>query len=157
MGLLTDSGLRLRLVDSTRIQEPGDTGSDWRVFYSLGVPNWQCDFFRLTPARGVGHGESLKYFPVRAGDCLLADRGFSHLAGIDHVQRCGGRVIVRLNDQSAPLEDADGHPVVLLNLLRDTLWTALSISDCLARWHDTQRDLAEARRNRVPRIKCLLS
>jgi hypothetical protein len=126
-GLLTDSGLRLppahrglrmRLVDSILIQEPGDTGSHWRVFYSLGVPNWQCDFFRLTPARGVGHGESLKYFPVRAGDCLLADRGFSHLAGIDHVQRCGGRFIVRLNDQSAPLEDADGHPVVLLDWLQ---------------------------------------
>jgi hypothetical protein len=39
VGLLTDSGLRLRLVDSTRIQEPGDTGSQWRMLYSLEVPN----------------------------------------------------------------------------------------------------------------------
>ena len=87
------------------------------MLYSLGVPAWQCDFFRLTPARGAGHGESLKYFPVQPGDCLLADRGFSHLAGVDHVQRCGGRVIVRLNDQNTPLEHADGQPVVLLDWL----------------------------------------
>ncbi len=126
-GLLAESGLRLppahrglrmRLVDSTLIQEPGDTGSQWHVLYSLRVPAWQCDFFRLTPARGAGHGESLKYFPVQPGDCLLADRGFSHLAGVDHVHRCGGRVIVRLNDQNTPLEHADGQPVVLLDWLQ---------------------------------------
>ena len=46
---------------------------------------------------------------------------------------------------------------MLLNLLRDTLWPALSIPDCLANWSDIQRDLAEARRNRVPRVKDLLS
>ena len=66
------------------------------MLYSLRVPDWQCDCFRLTPARGAGHGESLKYFTIKRGDCLLADRGFSHLTGIEHVQRHGGSVIVRL-------------------------------------------------------------
>ena len=111
-------GLRMRLVDSTLIKEPGDTGSQWRVLYSLRVPDWQCDCFRLTSAKGAGHGESLKYFSLQRGDCLLADRGFSHLAGIEHVQRHGGSVIVRLNDQSTPLELADGSPMVLLDWLR---------------------------------------
>jgi hypothetical protein len=110
-------GLRLRLVDSTLIQEPGATGSQWRVLYSLSVPDWQCDFFRLTCAKGAGNGESLKYFAIKRGDCLLADRGFSHLAGIDHVQRHGGSVIVRLNQQNTPLEQADGRPVRLLDWL----------------------------------------
>jgi hypothetical protein len=110
-------GLRMRLVDSTVIKEPGDTGSQWRVLYSLRVPDWQCDFFRLSSAKGAGNGESLKYFSIKPGDCLLADRGFSHLAGIEHVQRCGGSVIVRLNDQSTPLEHGDGSPVVLLDWL----------------------------------------
>jgi hypothetical protein len=110
-------GLRMRLVDSTIIKEPGDTGSQWRVLYSLRVPDWQCDFFRLTSAKGAGNGESLKYFSIKRADCLLADRGFSHLAGIEHVQRSGGSVIVRLNDQSTPLEQEDGRPVVLLDWL----------------------------------------
>lgn len=109
----THRGLRMRLVDSTVIKEFGDTGSQWRVLYSLTVPGWQCDCFRLTPSTGAGNGESLKYFPVKAGDCLLADRGFSHLAGIESVQQRGGWVIVRLNDQSTPLEWEDGSPVEL--------------------------------------------
>ena len=125
-GLLKDSGmvlpqayrgLNMRLVDSTLIKEPGDTGSQWRVLYSLRVPDWQCDGFRLTSAKGSGNGESLKYFAIREGDCLLADRGFSHLAGVDHVHRAGGSVIVRLNEQNTPLEHADGSAVVLLDWL----------------------------------------
>lgn len=123
LGLLAESrmslpaphhGLRMRLVDSTLVQEPGATGSQWRVLYSLRVPDWQCDHFRLSPTRGAGNGESLKHFVIAPGDCLLADRGFSHLAGLDHVQRHGGHVIVRLNEQNTPLENQDGSPAELL-------------------------------------------
>ena len=114
----THRGLRMRLVDSTVIKEPGDTGSQWRVLYSLSVPDWQCDFFRLTSSKGAGNGESLKYFPVTKGDCLLADRGFSHLSGIEDLHRRGGRVIVRLNEQITPLELEDGSPVELLAWLK---------------------------------------
>ena len=113
----THRGLRMRLVDSTIIKEPGDTGSQWRVLYSLSVPGWQCDFFRLTPSKGAGNGESLKYFSIKKGDCLLADRGFSHLTGIEDIYRRGGHVIVRLNEQITPLEQEDGSPVVLLDWL----------------------------------------
>jgi len=128
-GLLKDSemhlppvtvpGLRFRLVDSTLVKEPGDTGSQWRVLYSLTVPEWQCDFFRLTPAKGSGNGESLKGFSINRGDCLLADRGFSHLAGLDHVHRLGGSVIVRLNEQNTPLEEEDGGSVKVLDWLQE--------------------------------------
>lgn len=111
---LTHRGLHMRLVDSTIVKESGDTGSQWRVFYSLTVPDWQCDFFRLTSTKGAGNGESFKYFAIHPGDCLLADRGFSHLAGIGHVHCHGGSVIVRLHDQSTPLEKEDGSQVVLL-------------------------------------------
>jgi len=126
-GLLAESGLslppvhrglRMRLVDSTIIKEPGDTGSQWRVLYSLRVPDWQCDFFRLSSAKGAGNGESFKYFSVKPGDCLLADRGFSHLAGIDHVHNHGGFVIVRLHDQSTPLENEAGEAIKLLDWLK---------------------------------------
>ena len=126
LGLLADSqmslpaphhGLRMRLVDSTLVHEPGATGSQWRVLYSLRVPDWQCDHFRLSPTKGAGHGESLKHFAIAPGDCLLADRGFSHLTGIDHVYRHGGHVIVRLNEQNTPLENLDGSPVDQLRWL----------------------------------------
>lgn len=41
--------------------------------------------------------------------------------------------------------------------MRDALWPKLQIKDCLESWNDIQRDLAEGSRNRVPRIKILLS
>lgn len=127
LGLLADSqmalpesccGLNMRLVDSTLVKEPGATGSQYRVLYSLRVPDWQCDFFRLSATKGAGNGESLKHFAIRAGDCLLADRGFSHLAGIEHVHQLGGHVIVRLNAQNTPLEHSDGSTVSVLPWLR---------------------------------------
>jgi DDE family transposase len=111
-------GLRLRLVDSTLVKEPGDTGSQWRVLYSLSLPDWRCDFFRLSPARGAGHGESFQHCEIQPGDCLLADRGFSHLRGIEHVHQQGGHVLVRLNEQNTPLEHGDGRAVELLDWLR---------------------------------------
>lgn len=122
LGLLSESqlsvpqthrGLRMRLVDGTLVDEPGETGSRWRVLFSLSVPDWHCDFFRLSPANGRGNGESLKRFTVSPGDCLLADRGFSHLGGIDHVHSCGGHVLLRLQ-QHTPLENEDGSAVKLV-------------------------------------------
>jgi hypothetical protein len=48
---------------------------------------------------------------------LLADRGFSHLSGIEHVCAHGGHVIVRLNEQNIPLQHLDGSAVDLLKWL----------------------------------------
>jgi hypothetical protein len=128
VGLLADSqmalpitvhGLSMRLVDSTIIKEPGATGSQYRVLYSLRVPGWQCDHFRLTSAKGKGNGESLKYFGISPQDCLLADQGFSHPQGISHVRQHQGHLIVRLNEQNIPLERKDGTPVEVLKWLSE--------------------------------------
>jgi Transposase DDE domain len=115
---LESTKINWRLVDSTLVKEPGATGSHWRVLFSLSVPDWQCDFFRLTPAKGKGNGESLKHFKINQGDCLLADRGFSHLAGIEHVVGQGGHIIVRLNEQNTPLQQKNGDRFDLLSWLR---------------------------------------
>lgn len=46
---------------------------------------------------------------------------------------------------------------LLLNLIKDATWPELKIAACLDNWNRIQRDLAEGRRNRIPRIKTLLS
>jgi hypothetical protein len=106
-------GMKMRLIDGTLVKEPGQTGSQWRVHFSLRVPEWTCDHFRLTSSEGEGHGESLRQFPVRANECLIADRGYAHAAGIWHVHQKGGFVIVRHNAQTLPVEDEDGKGVDL--------------------------------------------
>jgi len=118
LDLPSKSGLRMRLIDGTIVKEPGQTGSQWRVHFSLCVPGWTCDHFRLTGSEGEGNGESLRQFPVRANDCLIADRGYAHATGIWHVDQKGGFVIVRHNAQTLPVEAEDGQGVDLRPWLR---------------------------------------
>ena len=42
----------------------------------------RCDYFKLSPVEGEGTGESLRQFPMAAGEHILADRGYCHASGI---------------------------------------------------------------------------
>jgi hypothetical protein len=105
---------RIRIIDATAIQEPGSTGSTWRLHYSIGLPSLQCDEVYLTSPKV---GESFKRFSVHAGDLFIADRGYAHRAGIGYIVRGGGNVIVRIN-LKIPFATRDGNPYPLLEQLR---------------------------------------
>lgn len=98
---------RLRLVDSTVVQEPGKTGSLWRIHYSFQWPTLACDYFMLTACEGEGNGESLQHYPLQAGEYVLADRGYCKASGIHFVAAKNAYLTVRLNSQSVPLQEAD--------------------------------------------------
>lgn len=96
------SGQRqIRVVDATTVEEQGGTGTDWRVHYTLRLPELSCDFFELTDAEG---GETYRRIPVQRGDLLLADRGYSNAPGVAAVVQAGGDVLVRWNSFSFPLQ-----------------------------------------------------
>src|ERR1700694_4342947 len=54
----------VRIVDGTSIREPGKTGSQWRIVYSMRLPDLRCDYFDLTAMTGAGTGESFARLPV---------------------------------------------------------------------------------------------
>lgn len=108
-------GLNIRVVDGSTIQEPGATGSTWRIHYSIRLPSLQCDEVFVTSPK---IGESFKHFTVHPGDLFLGDRGFAHRAGISHVVNGGGDVIVGLNLTNIPLVKNNGKPFTLLPKLR---------------------------------------
>jgi hypothetical protein len=99
------AGRRLRAVDATTVQEPGSTGTDWRVHYVLDLASLACDFFEVTDARG---GETFRRIPVAAGDLLLGDRVYGTPPGVAHVLGAGGSVLVRVNQKALPLRDFGG-------------------------------------------------
>ena len=109
--LSASAGLQVRAIDATTVKEPGKTGSLWRVHYSVCLPSLACDFFKLTETQGAGTGESFVHFPIRAGDYLLADRGYSTAAGIRYVADTGGRITVRVNTRALPLRTLEGRAV----------------------------------------------
>jgi hypothetical protein len=105
---------RLRAVDATTVEEQGGAGTDWRVHYTLRLPDLSCDFFEVTDEHG---GETYRRIPVQRGDLLLADRGYSNAAGVGTVRAAGGDVLVRWNSFSFPLKTVDGKPFEALKEL----------------------------------------
>ncbi len=108
----------VRLVDATTVKEPGKTGSQWRVHFSLRLPAMECDAFELTPSQGKNTGERLGRFTFHAGELVIADAGYSHPPGVAEVARQGAYLCVRLNPASMPLLNEQGRPFQLLRVLR---------------------------------------
>jgi hypothetical protein len=109
------AGRRVRAYDATCISKRGSQETDWRIHYSMQIPNLQCDFFVVTDASG---GETYKRVDVKRGDVLLADRGLAHREGVAYVVDQEGDVIVRLNRTNFPLEDSHGDAIDVLSKLR---------------------------------------
>jgi len=107
-----------RLLDGTLVSEPGQTGSQWRIHYSLRWPSLECDYFKLTPVEGSGHGESWYQFPFAPGDWVLADRGYCHAEALEEVARQGAFFTVRLNAQGIRLHTPGGDLFPLVEHLQ---------------------------------------
>jgi hypothetical protein len=111
-------GRPVRLVDGTTVKEPGKTGGQWRIHYSLRLPSLDCDQFDLTPAQGKNTGEKLGRFRLQAGELVMADAGYCNPPGIGAVKQQGAEVIVRLNPLSLPLQDAWGRSWSVLDAVQ---------------------------------------
>ena len=98
---------RIRVVDATTVEEQGGAGTDWRVHYTMCLPDLSCDFFEVTDEKG---GETYRRIPVQPGDLLLADRGYSNAPGVRAVAEAKGDVLVRWNSFSFPLQTLSGKP-----------------------------------------------
>ena len=112
-------GMTIKLIDATHFKEPGKTGSEWRLHYSLTMPRLRCDHFELTPVKGEGTGETFVRFPVSPGDCLLGDRAYATIKNVEHIHRYQGKVVVRMNHQMLPLYSVDNERLNLLEVVKE--------------------------------------
>ena len=109
------SEYRVRAIDATDIQEPGSTGTDWRVHYSIRLPELVCDHYELTDNTG---GEKLGRFHFAKDQLILADRGYSHRAGAAKVLDSGAALLLRWNPGVLPVQAAGAKEFDLLAELR---------------------------------------
>src|ERR1035438_4709042 len=107
----------VRLLDATVVKEPGQTGSQWRIHYSLRLPTLECDCFDLTPTQGPNSAERFGRFRFQANELVLADAGYCHPAGIVAVAGQQADVCVRLNPYALPLMNKNDEPFSLLDAL----------------------------------------
>jgi len=103
--LRSENNFQVRLFDATNVKEPGKTGSLWRIHYSVQLPSLTCDFFKLTPTKGKGAGESFFQYSIKKDDYIIADRGYSTASGIHHVVSKKAYVMVRVNTQGLSIHN----------------------------------------------------
>lgn len=96
---------RVKSVDASVISEPGSTGTDWRLHYSLDMFTLQCDQFEITRP---DVGESFVNFNINKGDLYIGDRAYGRLKGMSHVLEYGGEYVVRIRSKSFTLNHKDG-------------------------------------------------
>ena len=88
---------QVKSVDASVITEPGSTGTDWRLHYSMNLFDLQCDQFIITRP---GIGESFLNFKVNRHDLFLGDRAYGRLKGMKYIKERGGHFIVRLKNKA---------------------------------------------------------
>lgn len=118
-------GWNVRVIDATQVNEPGPTGSSWRLHYALDLPSLGCSQLYLTDAQGAGNGETFRRFKVWPGDLFVGDRAYGVSRGIAHVVDGDGAVLVRFGWQNLPLWSAKSRKFNLLARLRKLRTTAL--------------------------------
>jgi len=109
------AGHQLRLVDGSVVCGLGGKGAQWRLHYSLDLPQMRCREVRLTTHH---EAESLAGFRWQAGDIAVADRNFAKTSGIAHVLERQADVIVRAMLHEPCLHDEHGKRIAPLALLR---------------------------------------
>lgn len=98
-----DLGRKVRLIDGSIVKEPGKTGSQWRINYSVTMPDFAAGYFDLVSAKGKGNGESIRRYKISENECIIADRGYSRINDIFYVKENNSDIIVRVNPQILPL------------------------------------------------------
>ena len=111
-------GRPVRVVDATVVKEPGRTGGQWRIHYSLRLPTLECDHFDLTAVQGAGTGERLGRFALQPGELVLADAAYSNPPSIASAVGQGADVCIRFNRFGLPLLDEKNRPFPLLKKIR---------------------------------------
>jgi hypothetical protein len=125
--LLSKRGLKLeppnwlakfnvRTVDASVVSEPGSTGTDWRLHYSMKLYSLQCDQFLITRQET---GESFVNFDIRKNDLMIGDRAYGRLKGMNHVKANGGHYVVRLKNKAFKMYDSNGIDLSVLNSVKN--------------------------------------
>ena len=110
------------LLDATVVREPGKTGSQWRIHYSLRLPTLECDHFDLTAASGAA--ESSGDFAFRL-ESWCWPMPATAILPVSPRWRAKAYVCVRLSPLDATFDER-GRPFPLLKRLASCARPAIS-------------------------------
>lgn len=105
LGEVVDSGkLRFIVIDGSTVQEPGATGTTYRLHIALDLINLHLHQVEVTTDKD---GENLDHYTLEAGDVVLIDRGYNQPKTLVPFIDRGGDVALRYNAHGMNLYEAD--------------------------------------------------
>lgn len=110
------AGVRIQVIDASDITAPGQRTVTWRIHLMMDLVSLQLTAIHLTDAKT---GETLLNFNFESGEVVLADRGYSHRAGVAHLIEQGAQPIVRYSAHQFPVAEREGHPLKVAAALSD--------------------------------------
>jgi hypothetical protein len=113
----------IKSVDASVISEPGSTGTDWRLHYSIELFGLKCDQFFITKQ---DKGESFVNFEVKANDLFIGDRAYGRYNGMKYILDNGGNFISRYKNRAFTLYNTAGVKYNLLEKLKP-----MKVGQCL--------------------------
>ncbi len=136
---------RVRLVDATRLRQPGGTGDDWRVHFSYDFTAGRMDEVVVTDQHSA---ERLAHFTWQAGDIAVADNGYGYRSSVATAVRHDADVVLRITPATFPVETDAGDAFDLAAWLRESAaaqqeWHGWCV-------HDTQRYAVRVLAARLP-------
>jgi hypothetical protein len=108
-------GPEFRINDATVLSIPGSQGTDWRLHAVYDPVQCRLRQVEITDHQG---GEQLERDRPRPGDIVCGDRGLAHARGIHAVTEVGAYVLLRMHWQNIRLQDAQGQPLDLDQILK---------------------------------------
>lgn len=122
------SSYTVKSVDASTISEPGSTGTDWRLHYSMMLFSLQADQFIITKQ---DVGESFLNFKIQPNDLYIGDRAYGRLKGLKYIRKHQGHFIARIKNKSFKIYDNDLNEIKLINLLQGlTVGQVKDVSIC---------------------------
>jgi len=106
---------RIFAIDGSVITEPGSTGTDWKLHYSIDLFSLNCNDFIISDQ---SLGESYKNFKVEKGDLIIADRAYGRYSGIKYILDNGADFLTRFMNRVYSLEDLNGKKILLIHKLK---------------------------------------
>jgi len=105
LGQVVNSGsLRFIVIDGSTVQEPGATGTTYRLHIAIDLINLSLRQVEVTTDKT---GENLDHYQLESGDVVLIDRGYNQPKTLVPFLDRGGEVVLRDNAHSMKLYDVD--------------------------------------------------
>lgn len=109
------SARRLRVVDATVINGPGNRPTDWRVHVNGDPCTGMFHSVEITDQHGA---ERYERHVFQTGDVVLGDRMYAMARGMHAVRLAGADVVARLNPRSVRACDHQRQTISLLSLAK---------------------------------------